>query len=174
MTKLQANRIYWPAWSRAAAVHGWRMSGGRLAGQRREDWGAGDTTALYGAIWNRAERTATAAHRAPQPDDFRHAIHWAALARDKSSKHLTSEDLDRVAAALRLLADPEDLAAMLEWLDPMKARHRRMKWFLAHRCRPDYLAAIRTDWRELEGDELENFYRLIKLRPNARLQTEKS
>lgn len=167
MTERQAKKIYWPAWNQAAQVHGWRMASGRLAGERKLSWGEGDTCSLYDAVWNRAERTAAASHRAPIPDDFRHAIHWAALGRDKSSRYLSSADLDRIVPALRLLADPYDLNAMLDWIDPEKAQHRRMAWWLRNKCRPDYLSSIRSDWRELSGDELERFYRLIKIRPNA-------
>lgn len=174
MTERQAKRMYWPAWARVVAVHGWRMSGGRLAGQRREMWGAGDSQALYDAVWNRATRTATAQHRAPVPDDFRHAVNWASLARDKSSTHFTDEDLDRVLCALRLLADPDDLDAMMDWLEPWRPRQRRMRWWLVNRCRPEYLAAVRADWATLEGDELENFFRQIRLRPNARLSAVKA
>jgi hypothetical protein len=56
------------------------------------------------------------------PDADRHALHTAALGRDKSSKLFTNRDLDQVIAQFRSISDPNGLNAQLRQLDQPRTR----------------------------------------------------
>jgi len=174
MTRRQLLRLYWPAWNRAARAQGWRLVRGRLAAPPRTLWGGPVTTSLLAEIWRLAELRARASHRAPTPDDLRHATHIAALGYDRSSRELLDLELDRVLAAFRLLADPDDLEAMIQWQDRRAGERRRREWWLRHRIPPHYLREImkdvygHADLSRLDHDELGRLYATLRHRPGAR------
>ena len=149
------------------------MASRRLAGARREAFGGPESSALYDRVWQHAESVALAQHRAATPDDLRHGVHVAALGRDKSSKDLTNAELDRVVQALRLLADPDDLDAMMGWLHPENEERRRRLWWIENRCLAGYARRVckdmfgTDDWWSLENEPVMRLYRTLRDRPGA-------
>lgn len=178
MTDRQKFKLYLPAWQAVVRLHAWRMDRAthRLAGQRRDLWGGPETTQLYQRVWQAAETIARGACRAVRPDDLRHGVHIAALGRDKSSTDFRDYELDRVLAALALLADADDMDAMLVWMNPQASERRRREWWLAHRCHPAYVARVAADmfgvadWRALDDRQLGILYGRVKHRPGATLE----
>lgn len=145
MTSAQAKALYWPAWARVASVHGWKTARGRLIGQRRPAFGGPVVDGLYQRIWNTAQALAENAVRAPLPDDFRHACHIIALGQDVSSLRLSNAQLDRVVALLRLLADPDDVEAMMLWSSPEDSDRRRIIWRIRRAAPLAYIDSICRD-----------------------------
>ncbi len=173
MTERQAKALYWPAWGKVAWLHGWRLEQRRLAGPRLESWGGPETTAVYLRVWQHADSAALRHCRAPLPDDLRHGVHVAALGRDKSSADLTNIELDRVLCVLRLLADPDDLRAMEDWLDPDTATKRRRIGWLKACVSEAYLWKVvadmhpTTDLELLNPRQIEDIYDVLRHRPHG-------
>lgn len=65
-------------------------------------------------------------HSAVVPDHLRHACHYVALGKDKSSDNLTNAELDQVLAVFRLMADPDDLKSIIDRDHPEHAERRRL------------------------------------------------
>jgi hypothetical protein len=65
-----------------------------------------------------------------QVEDYRHALTRRALGHDKSSKHFTNSDLDKVLARLRAEIDPADLDAQLA----LQESPDRRRAYLLERC----------------------------------------
>jgi hypothetical protein len=177
MTAKQRTRFYFPAWAAAARVHGWKTEGGRIIGQRQECWASPELNAVYQRIWNLAEHWAANDARALTPDDFRHACHVAALGRDASSANLGNDQVDKVVALFKLLADPDDLRATMAWMSPDEARRRRMLWWIRSNCVESYVVAVcrekfHTDEPAgLRFDQLSQLHMTLRNRRNA-LKTE--
>lgn len=173
MTPSQKFTLYLPAWGRVVSTHEWRMRQRRLVGQRRESWGGPATSEIYARTWQHAETLARRDCRAVRPDDLRHGVHVAALGRDLSSTDLRDAQLDRVLVALRLLADPEDLDAMIAWEHPEQGERKRRAWWLANRCHPVYVARVAADmfgvadWTTLTDHQVGILYGRLKHRPGA-------
>ncbi len=123
MTDSQRRRFYGPNWRRAAVVLGWEMKDGRLASARLPQHGHPTANGLYQQVWDRAEELALLDHRAVTDVDLRHAVNLVAC-RAVSSKHFTNAQVNRVVALMRLLAEPDNLTLMMEWLDPNLAAKR--------------------------------------------------
>jgi hypothetical protein len=116
MTPAQ-RRIYWRLWSAARRRAFQRMPGGA--------WRRVSPDPLAVEVERLAQARAAAAVRAVSDTDLRHAAHQLALGRAASSQALSNRDLDRVWALFRLLADPLDLTARLEWEHPERGERRR-------------------------------------------------
>lgn len=175
MTKLQAYRLYFPAWSAVVRAHDWRMTECRLVGKRAERFGGPEADRIYQRAWQHAEAVARRECRAPLPDDLRHGVHVAALGRDKSSKVLTNAELDRVLVAMRLLADPDDMGSMVKWEHPEAEERRRRMWWIRHRCKPEYVATVcqdmygTGDFESLDDHQIGGLYATLRHRPGAKL-----
>lgn len=126
MTKAQMLSFYFPAWRRCAAALGWVMVEGRIKADLVEQSAmllpepAG--TAMRDVIQS-AGKLADAAGRPVNSEDLRHACNLVATG-EESSKRLTNAHTNRVVALFRLLAAPEDLTAITEWLHPENAVRR--------------------------------------------------
>lgn len=83
--------------------------------------------------------------RARTEDDLRHALHYVALGRLCSSKRLTNADLDRVYAGMKLLADPLNLRARMEWEHPEIGARRRYDHVIRTAAPPEYTRALARD-----------------------------
>lgn len=172
MTKRQQTKLYFPAWHAAAAAHGWKAGKGQLIGERLECWGGPNMDDIYQRIWTIAEQRAGAAC-GPMPDDFRHACHVVALGRDKSSYELDNKELDRVVALFRLLAEPDDLAATMTWLNPQEEQRKRMLWWIRNRCVESYVVAVAREkfgtdnWQALSCEGVKELHMTLKHRQNA-------
>lgn len=175
MSPKQKFNLYLPAWAAVVSRHGWRMDRAthRLVGQRADAWGGPETTRIYARTWQHADLLARRTARGVRPDDLRHGVHVAALARDLSSTRLDNAQLDRVLLAFRLLTDPDDLTAMEHWLHPELREADRRTWWLRQMCHPVYVARVAadmfgvSDWTTLDAHRLGILYGRIKHRPGA-------
>jgi hypothetical protein len=180
MTKAQQTRFYFPAWSRAWKAN-WRTVKGRVEvapGRRpcliQETHGEPlvDYTRAIEAL---ATRSAQKEHRALTADDLRHACHIFALGSDKTSAALTNLETDRVVNLFRLLADPDDLDAVLALLSPELGTVKRLLWYLEHCCQQPYVETIAADefgthdYRSLSPTKLHDLVRTMKHRPAGNL-----
>lgn len=126
---------YWRLWRRAVESAWPRGEDGvrRLAG---EDALAVEVDQVSRVLAQGRERT---------EDDLRHALHYVALRRLCSSRRLTNADLDRVYAGMRLLADPLDLRARLEWDHPEIGARRRYDHVIRTAAPAAYTRALARD-----------------------------
>lgn len=160
--------LYFRLWAQVARVHGWRMLGGRLVGTRAGSWGGPAPTALYQAVWEVAEDLAPGR---VTPDDLRHAVTAVATGEVQSSAGLSNREFDRVLAVLRLLANPDDLEAMLEWQDTEGRRGRRLRqeWTL-RRAPVGYVRTVAGDktgtkgWEGLDDERVNQLHMTIQNR----------
>ena len=139
MTPMQRKRLYFPAWQ-SAWKRNWVMDGATVVA-------VGEPDVSVRAILDQMEvialQRARAAGRGMTADDLRHAGHVVALGRPVSSNDLDNRDLDRVMSLWRLLADPEDLSAVMAWEKPATAERRRMEWFVQNSGLPrEYVLEI--------------------------------
>ena len=76
-------------------------------------------TALYFREWANVRATC---QRNGYPTPDRHALHAQALGHDKSSKHFTNTDLDRVLAEFLAITRPDSLSHQLRQHDQPRIR----------------------------------------------------
>ncbi len=137
MTPTQARKLYWPAWSRALKAAWYRHPVAGYVIQSAESMAVEITVA--------AQEQASAEFRAMDADDLRHAAHRLALGRDKSSSQLTNRELDRIVALFRILADPEDLRARLEYDNPQRGERRRQDYVIRTSVPEAYARHVAAD-----------------------------
>lgn len=149
MTEAQQRSFYFPAWNRCTRANDWRMERGRLVGKRAASHGGPETSALYERVWIAAEELARRQARSVTAEDLRHACHVVALGRDKSSKELRNAEVDRVVGLFRVLQDPDDLDALLDWLHPENGERKRLVAAIKAAAPHAYIDRIcrsRSDW----------------------------
>ncbi len=146
MTPAQHSRFYFPAWNRAASALGWKMLAGRLQAQELTVWTANKTAeALYHQIWQNARLLASKQHRAATAEDLRHACHIVALGKNLSSKDLSNKQCDRVVILFRILANPDDIDTILDYIHPENADRRRYVYSIQQLASFKYIDAIASD-----------------------------
>jgi hypothetical protein len=119
MTEKQES-LYWRLWSRVCHVNDWRFLKGRVlpAAQR-------DTSEHHVAVWRCAGALAGEAHRSVTADDLRHGCHVHAIGRDRPHLELHPRtECSRVFTVFKLLIEPTDLDAQMDWADPMRDEKR--------------------------------------------------
>lgn len=174
MTPAQRARFYFPAWAAAAQAHGWQSASTLAAAQRQECWASSELNKVYQAVWANAQVRAFNQARGLTPDDFRHACHAVALGRHKSANALTNDECERVVALFNLLANPDDLRAIMGWSSPNEARRKRMLWWIRHNCVESYVVAICREkfgvdeFRSLSFPQLSQLHMTLRNRRNAR------
>lgn len=89
-----------------------------------------------------AEQLARREHRGLKPDDFRHACHILALGQNKSSLDLTNDECERVVCLMRVLADPDDIDAAMDWEDPLRSKKRNLIAAVKQKAPPAYWSKI--------------------------------
>jgi hypothetical protein len=131
MTKGQAS-YYWRLWGRVARAWNWR---------------ARQTPRPVPPLDDYPQRVVDAARlmagdAAPTPDHYRHAVHLVALGGHKSSKDLTSRDLDKVTALMRVLVDGNDIEARFLLDNPHIAEARRLVWRARKMAPENYIDTV--------------------------------
>lgn len=170
MTREQLIRFYFPRWHSCAKANDWRMVGGRLLATRRKSDAATLAGQLHQAVWTAAEQIALQGHRAVTAEDLRHACTVAALGRYKSSKDFDNKEADRVTTLFRLLENPDDIDAMMDWNDPERSARRRVMWSIEHAAPEGYVRRIAEDrfgtsrWEDLEIHQLRQLAVTLKQR----------
>lgn len=160
MTSAQQRRLYFPAW-REAARRWWTEAKGVATRTGTCPPSMADT---LGQLLEEIEDLATvcAAKRGSETwnlRDLRYGCHGRALTAFVRSEALTNKQLDRVLALFRLLADPEDTAAWIEWEDPGRADRRRLEYLVPRLASAEYTQAIVRDlgashWTALSDESL--------------------
>ncbi len=181
MTVKQRSRFYFPAWAAAARAHGWDSPRSIQSAQRQECWATPELNQLYQAIWAQAESMAAARHSSHPshpsqvlPDDFRHACHVVAIGRSKSANDLTNDECERVVALFNLLADPNDLRALMAWQSPNEARRARIIYWIERNCVESYVVAVARDkfgtdnWQALHYEHLRQLHMTLRNRQHSR------
>lgn len=155
MTPNQRKFLYFPAWHKCAKVNGWVMSQGRLgvdlAAQALERIPSPAFDERFKVI-ERAEFFARQAHRAPVADDLRHACNYVASAgRATSSEALSGRPLTLAVRLFRLLADPDNIQAVMDWLNPDEAdRKDYCEWVARNVPEPTLRAIAQNAWGEAD------------------------
>jgi len=122
MTPAQSQRLYFPAWNDAFRAN-WHRAKGRITPRPGRPISApGSDIPDANTVEQAATAVAAPHHRAPTADDLRHACHIIALGLDLSSKRLDNPQTTRVVTLFRLLADPEHISSVLDWLDSDRPR----------------------------------------------------
>lgn len=161
MTEKQHKRFYLPAWLKCADRNDWRTAKGRLIGKPHANFGVGISRELYNQVWIAAQQLSLTEHRALKPDDLRHACTIVALGRYKSSKDFTNAECDRVVTLFKVLTEPDDIDAQIDWEHPSNAARRRLLWVIEHSAPDAYVRAIAADkfgtrlWEDLENQQLQ-------------------
>jgi hypothetical protein len=123
----------------------------------------------------RAQDRQTQDPRLKTQDSLRHGCHLVALGKNKSSKSLTNPELDRLLALFRLLADPEDLGAMLAWNNPSEEARKRILYSINTHFVESYAAQVSRekfgtpDFETLPTPDLRQLHMTLKNRPNSRI-----
>lgn len=174
MTDAQKFRFYLPPWRDCVKANRWHMEKGRLCGAGLE---APAALTELAQVVTFARQLAATAHRGPLVNDLRHGCHIVALGRDKSSKEFTNAELDRVESLFRLLTDPDDINARLDWEDPTRAAKRRQLWFIRNAAPAAYVRAIArdkfgtADWENLTVAQLKFLAMTLANRRNRKAGT---
>lgn len=174
MTLAQQRRFYFPHWNRCAQNQNWTMAKGRLQSTHLQTWSQAEPAELYHRVWAAAENLARAAHRAVIPEDLRHACHVVALGHDKPSAALDNQEVDRVVTLFKILADPDDLDAILAWSHPENSDRKRYVASIRIRAPFPYIDKLCHDkfhhcyttpfWEDLPMPELKQLYLTIRAR----------
>jgi hypothetical protein len=167
MTPAQ-RQLYFRTWGACAKARGWTARDGREADSA---WfaAAPDLVELHTQVWNEAGALAALEGRDVSADDLRHACHRVAGAPPSSAK-LSNADLDRVLALFRLLADPDDLDAMLAWENPEASEAKRLLWAIRRLAPEAYTRALASDrfhtknWEALPVGDLRQLALTLRLR----------
>jgi hypothetical protein len=169
MTEKQRYALYFPAWSQAAQNHGWNRRG---LSTRVPFFGNPQLNELYQRIWQIALERAQGT-KGPSAEHFRHACHLVAFGEDKSSNQLNNQEVDRIVALFRMLANPDDLAATLAWSNPQEEKRKRMLWWIENNCTESYVIQVSREkfqtanWQALTFDQLTQLHMTLKNRSNA-------
>ena len=174
MTEKQLRRFYFPAWRKCAEVNDWVMEKRRLVAnlrKQREAWGSfaglDHPIRVAGlAVIDYAEQLAAERHCAVTAEDLRHGCNLVATkGRKSSSQDFGNTETDKVVWLFRLLENPDDLDAVMNWLayergeDPGAVK--RIRFFIANKAPDAYIRQISADkfgsrmWEWLELGQLQ-------------------
>lgn len=163
MTPKQIN-WYWKLWGDACEANHWRMAKGKLL-HNPERLGE-----IGRQVWAVAERLAAEQLKGINLDMLRHASHMVALGSDRSMKDLSNEQFNRVRVCFQLIADPDNLQAVMEWRDRSIAQRRGMVQFIRKKAPEAYIVEIAKRkhgtiyWEELEMPNLRVLARTLAQR----------
>lgn len=120
MTENQ-EKLYWRLWGRVCHANDWRWAKGRILPTAERD-----TSEHHQAVWSLAGSIAAQHHRAVTADDLRHACHVHATGRDKTHMDLDKKaEVSRLFTLFKLLIEPNDLDAVMDWENPERDQRRR-------------------------------------------------
>ena len=148
---------YGKRWGAVCKANDWRMQRGRLHPNGRASAGR---SPLHGETFALAEQHARANSRAVTVEDLRRAAGARITGRFQSAKTLANAQFTRLLTLFKLLIDPDDLGAMLGWLDPERDRARYLESFIRAAAPEAYTRAIcedrfkTGDWRQLGPSDL--------------------
>lgn len=179
MTEAQQKRFYFPAWNKCAWSKGWVMEKGRLLANmvdHRARFGAWPEPARTAGlqVLDYAEQLARQEHRGVTAADLRHGCNLVASAgRKSSSEDLDNRETNRVVSLFRLLQEPEDLDAIMLWLNPDESDRKGLASFIRKQAPEATLVAISKRafgtifWEDLQHGQLKWLLRQVKGRQRA-------
>lgn len=140
MTEKQ-EKLYWRLWGQVAHANDWRFAQGRIAPSAERE--ASDH---HRAVWKCAEALALQKHRSVTADDLRHGCHLHALGQDKGHVDIhPTRECSRVFQLFRLLINPDDLDAVMDWQNPDRDERRRLVVGIKQAAPFAYIDAICRD-----------------------------
>jgi hypothetical protein len=179
MTLAQQRRFYFPHWNACAAANDWIMVRGRLLADLAQQRGAEGALRwpepaleLYVKVIVTAEHLALQDHCAVTDDHLRHACNLVATGIE-SSVNLDNKQTNRVVVLFRLLKDPDDLDAVMDWLNPANADRRSFVAFLKKKAPEGIIIAICKNafgtifWEDLEIAKLRWLAKQLKDRTDS-------
>jgi hypothetical protein len=129
---------------------------------------AGATTDMGRKVTEMATHMAARDARKVDAEALRHACHVVALGREKSSKHLTNAELDRVLLVFKLVINGDDLAAVIAWEQPDQGQVKRLTWSIRNTAPEALIVHVckdkngRGDWLNLGTTELRQLLMTLK------------
>jgi hypothetical protein len=161
MTYSQRAHWFFPSWQRAFRANWFRDRGCILPLESRPE------SEWLQQVEAAARDLAFHQHRAETEEIYRHACAVVALGRNISSQDMTNDQLDLVECLFRLLTNPLDLEAVLDWQNPDRMASRRLIGGI-ERMKPDaYVATMSSniygsrEWRLLSVPQLRNLSKLL-------------
>lgn len=169
-------KMHWThAWAAVERANEWVMVKGRLHPDAGRTRGA---SFWHELVWKTADGLALQARRAVTADDLRHGCYLAATTKVPgwpasrkpvdSLNELDNRSFSRVLALFRLLVEPTDIDAGLEWGDPTRDERGRLIWTIQHNtCGEAYVSKIAADiygtrlWENLDTEQLRKLNRII-------------
>lgn len=169
MTDKQAKHFYWPTWNRCCRANGWTskqtLRDGRSENQGLSEW--------HAKVWSTAEVLAAKEHVGVSLDHLRKACHVLALGAPVSSKKLSSTAVNRVVSLFKVLTDPENLSAVMEWMNPENTQRRVLISKIKAHCHEAYIRHISGDvfgtsnWEGLNAVQLLGLARKLGARTHG-------
>lgn len=131
----------------------------------------------YWALWSKA---CEVKGWNKQDDSWRHAVHQKALGYDTSHQHMDNREVDRVFKTLELLADPDNLDAVLFFENPEREEKKRLLWRIERTAPKPYIESISADkfgtiyYADLETAQLEHLRNTLTNRMRAKRKKDNS
>jgi hypothetical protein len=177
MTEKQRKFFYFPAWHKCAKANDWVMVKGRLLANvdtQREEFDRWPEPAREQVlkVLNYADKLAWHQNRSVTAEDLRHACNIAAAAKQSSDK-LDNKETNRVVVLFQLLADPDDLNAVMDWEHPENVERKSFVAFLKKRAKETTIVAISKRafktifWEDLELGKLRWLAKTLKGREKS-------
>jgi hypothetical protein len=140
MTQNQ-EKLYWRLWGRVCHANDWRWVKGRILQTAERK-----LSEHHAAVWKCAEALARANQRGVTADDLRHGCHMYAIGRDRPHLELKpAVECSRVFTLFKLLIEPEDLDAVMDWQNPERDERRRLVVGIQRMAPFAYIDAICRD-----------------------------
>lgn len=125
----------------------------------------------YWALWSKA---CAARGWEKQDDALRHEMHLRALGYDTSHQHMDNREVDRVFRTLELLADPDNLDAVMFFENPEREEKKRLLWRIERTAPKAYIESISADrfgtiyYADLDTTHLEQLRNTLTNRMRAK------
>lgn len=175
MTEAQI-KFYGRRWGQVCQANQWQMDRGRLVPQARllegDQRHEGDKIAAD--VTKLAKIHAAQNSRAINVEDLRRACVGMVTGTFSSAKDLTNPQFDRLLILFRILIDPDDLDAIMEWSDPKLAEEQRLIRYIKRAAPDAYTLHITKDrwgtifWEDLPLSDLKQLSRILAARNHAR------
>jgi ribosomal 50S subunit-associated protein YjgA (DUF615 family) len=163
--------LYGKRWGAVCHANDWRMERGRLLP-------AGSASAavspLHREVFALAEQHAQQNHRAITVEDLRKGCVAAITGRYQSTKDLNNAQFSRLLALFRLLIDPDDIDARMDWDNPQRDEERRINHFIEHAAPDAYTRHIAGDrfgtrlWEDLPLADRKQLANMLRARKGNR------
>lgn len=152
-------------WGRVTQANDWHMINKRLcpaADLALSEW--------HRSVVALARKHALENNRALTVEDLRKGAVAVVAGKFASTKDLTNAQFSRLLTLYKLLCEPTDLDAILDWENPERERERGLQALIAKSAPDDYVRRIAADrfgtrlWENLEPRQLTQLWMTLKQR----------